>query len=199
MLGDIGLTGVAGTVLYGGPHCFDQPDVYPWLVDEAEWVRRCIDYGIPVLGFCLGAQIVAGSLGARVGPPAHGYHEFGYYPLRTVDDPERIVPDGLHVTQAHYHEFEVPQGARRLSRSDLFENQAFQYGDRTYGFQFHAEITYASFRRWQDADWAAEVHEGRPGTQTRAEQDRLAAEHDATQDAWFNGFLKRVFETQAVE
>ena len=193
-LKDIDHRAVAGTVIYGGPHCFDEPDVYPWLLDEADWALRCIDAGKPVLGFCLGAQVLAGALGADVGAPDHGFHEFGYYPVRSVGK-DNVIPDGLVVTQAHFHGFRIPVGAEPLASSELFENQAFRYGGQAFGFQFHAEIDYAGFRRWQDADWA-DGYYGKPGAQNRAEQDRLAAAHDAAQDAWFTAFLAGVFETR---
>lgn len=181
---------IAGTVLYGGAHCVDEPDVYPWLAEEAAWVRRCVAAGRPVLGICLGGQVVADALGARVGPGTSGLHEFGYYPL-TAEPDQSEIPDGLVVTQAHFHEFQLPDGARRLAASQAFPNQAFRYGECTYGLQFHPEQTVEGFRRWQDADWAPY---GQPGVQDRAEQDALAAaEHDARQARWFHDFLARLF------
>ena len=183
---------IAGTVLYGGPHCVDEPDAYPWLADEAAWVKRCISAEKPVLGFCLGGQVIADALGAAVGAGTSGLYEFGYYPLIAATGQD-VIPDGLVVTQAHFHEFQIPEGAVRLAGSEGFPNQAFRFGKRTFAFQFHPEQTIESFRRWQGADWA---HYDKPGAQDRAEQDRLAARHDDRQAAWFHEFLARLFLPQ---
>ncbi len=78
----------------------------------------------------------------------------------------------------------------RLAESDLYPNQAFRWGARAYGVQFHPEVTIEGFRRWQNADWAAY---GQPGAQTREEQDALMLAHDAAQAEWFYGFLESLF------
>ena len=77
-----------------------------------------------------------------------------------------------------------------VASSALFAHQAFQYGATTFGFQFHAEVTPAGFRRWQQSDWA---YYGKPGAQTRAQQDAAMARHDPAQHQWFMGFLDRLF------
>ncbi len=181
---------VAGTVLYGGGQSVTVTDIHPFLKHEARWVERCAAKAIPTLGLCLGGQIVAHALGAPVGPGPGGIHEFGYYPIFPTEAGRSFVPAGLHVVQAHYHEFAVPEGAVLLARSELYRHQAFRHGETTYGLQFHPECTRQGFRRWQAADWAPW---NQPGAQTRDEQDALAAEHDAAQDAWFRDFLGRLF------
>jgi GMP synthase (glutamine-hydrolysing) len=177
---------VVATVLYGGGDAVDDLDAAPWLVDEARWVRRCLDRPIPVLGFCLGAQVMALALGATSGPYPEPVHEFGYYEVRPTVAGRAVLPESLHVCQAHFHTFELPVGAVLLASSAAYPHQAFRWGDRAYAFQFHPEITAAGFRQWQDAPWAPY---GQRGAQTRAEQDRLAAAHDGAQEAWLLGFL----------
>ena len=145
---------------------------------------------VPLLGICQGAQQIARVMGAEVGPPASGLHEFGYYPVSPTPEGQDLLPDTLYMTQAHFHTFAIPEGAVHLATSPLYPNQAFRIGDRTYGFQFHPECTIEGFRRWQSTPWAAY---GKPGAQTKAEQDRLMAEHDAAQAEWFYGFLARLF------
>ena len=122
----------------------------------------------------------------RAGEP----HEFGYYPVRPTKAGKALFPSELHVCQSHFHEFAIPDGAELLASSDAFANQALRYGARTYALQFHAEVTRAGFARWQDRPWAPG---GKPGVQTREEQDRLGAQHDAAQHDWFMGFLDRLF------
>ena len=130
------------------------------------------------------------TLGAEVGPLESGVHEFGYYEIRPTDEGEDFLPRPMRFTQAHFHTFAIPDGAVHLAGSDSFPNQAFRYGERVYGLQFHPEVTIEGFRRWQNDTWAAF---GEPGAQTREEQDRLMLEHDAAQAEWFYGFLESLF------
>jgi GMP synthase (glutamine-hydrolysing) len=181
---------LAGTVIYGGGQSLTETAKHPFLKHEARWAERCMARSIPTLGLCLGGQIIAHSLGAAVGPGPDGTHEFGYYPLFPTEAGRCFLPDGLHVAQAHSHEFALPAGAVLLARSELYHHQAFRYGETTYGFQFHPECTRRGFRRWQDADWAPW---DQPGVQSRERQDALAAEHDDVQDAWFRDFLGKLF------
>lgn len=183
-----------GVLIYGGGQGLDQIDRYPFLLKEVAYAGDCIREGVPLLGFCLGGQIIAHSLGASVGPTEPEVHEFGYYEIRPTQAGGDFLPEPLVVTQAHYHTFQIPEGAVRLASSEAYPNQAFRYGASTYALQFHPEITIPCFRRWQDADWAAY---GKPGAQDRDQQDRLAALHDAKQDAWFRGFLDRLFPPAA--
>lgn len=181
---------VAGTVIYGGPFNAYDHATHPFLKAEEDWIRACMDRGLPVLGICQGAQQIAHLLGARVGPIQGEPHEFGYYRVDPTPEGADFLPGPLHMCQAHFHMFDIPPGATRLAGSDLFPNQAFRFGARVYGLQFHPEVTIEGFRRWQNAPWAAW---GRPGAQTRGEQTALMHAHDAAQADWFMGFLSRLF------
>lgn len=181
---------VAASVIYGGPFNVFEEDRHPFLHEEARWIERCMADAVPLLGICQGAQQIARVLGARVGPKPGEPHEFGYYEIAATPEGRTVLPERLVVAQAHFHGFDIPQDAVRLASSDLFENQAFRYGENVFAVQFHPEVTAQGFRRWQDAPWAAY---GRPGAQTRDEQDRLMAAHDAAQHHWFMGFLDRLF------
>lgn len=182
---------VAGVVVHGGPFAVYAEDEFPFLVDEHRLIREALDAGTPLLGICQGAQSMARVLGAEVGPPDHGLHEFGYYEVRPTAAglADGFLPGPLVVAQAHYHQFGIPDGAVRLAESDAYPNQAFRWGDSAWGLQFHAEVTPELFRRWQDESWASD---DAPGAQPRAEQDRLMALHDDAQAAWYADFLARV-------
>lgn len=181
---------VHGAVVYGGRFEAYETGKYPFLKDEARWIEACMKRNIPLLGICQGAQQIAHVLGAPVGPPPGGQHEFGYYPVHATEAGKPILPASIHVAQSHFHTFGIPHGAERLASSDLFDNQAFRYGDNTYAFQFHAEVAPQGFRRWQERPGAPY---GELGAQPRAEQDRLMLVHDAVQAEWFFGFLGRLF------
>jgi GMP synthase (glutamine-hydrolysing) len=192
-LGDVD-SSVAASVVYGGSFSVFEEDKHPFLRDENRWIEQCTNKGVPLLGICQGAQSIARVLGARVGPKAGEPHEFGYYEITATEAGRAFLPDRLTVCQSHYHGFQLPAGAELLASSSLFPHQAFRYGATTFGFQFHAEVTPAGFRRWQQSDWA---FYGKPGAQTRAQQDAAMARHDAQQHQWFMGFLDRLFGAAA--
>lgn len=181
---------VAGSVVYGGPFNVFEEDKHPFLHDEADWIRACMAQNIPLLGICQGAQQIAHVLGAKVGPYDTEVHEFGYYPISPTPEGRDFLPDTIPMTEAHFHTFAIPEGAVHLATSPLYPNQAFRVGQCTYGFQFHPEVTIEGFRRWQSNAWAAF---GKPGAQTREEQDALMLANDAKQAEWFYGFLAKLF------
>lgn len=184
---------VAGTIVFGGKYCISDIEKYPFMQDEIRWLETCMKADVPVLGACQGAQMIAHILGAPVGPKPGAGYEFGYYPVTPTNEGCGFMPDdGLHLTQAHFHEFQIPQGAVHLARSNLFENQAFCYGEKVYGFQFHAEATRRQFTRWQNGSWGQEMFE-QPGAQTRPQQDKLAQLHDGDMDIWFRQFIDKLF------
>jgi GMP synthase (glutamine-hydrolysing) len=181
---------IAGTVIYGGKYNVFDTDLHPFLNEEYRWIDACLKADVPMLGICQGAQQIAFHLGAPVGPAEGEPHEFGYYEVLPEEGADGFMAGPLVVGQAHFHAFGIPEGAERLATSALFPNQAFRYGQKVYAVQFHPEVTIEGFRRWQAATWAAY---GKPGAQTREEQDRLMYAHDAKQAEWFYGFLGRLF------
>ncbi|MBS3648325.1 glutamine amidotransferase [Pseudaminobacter sp. 19-2017] len=181
---------LAGTVVYGGKYNVFDIDLHPFLLEEYRWIEACLKADVPLLGICQGAQQIAYHLGAKVGPGPGTPHEFGYYTIYPDERATDFLLSPLVVTQSHFHMFGIPEGAQRLASSDLFPNQAFRYGEKVYGLQFHAEVTIEGFRRWQSA---SSGYYGKPGAQSREEQDRLMIVHDATQAEWFYAFLAKLF------
>ena len=184
---------LAGSVIYGGTQDVDEMEQYPFLHDEIAWIRHCHARAIPMLGICLGAQLIAHALGAKVAPMAHGKCEFGYYRITPTAEGKGWMPQPMHVTQAHFYEFELPPGATLLARGEGCANQAFRCGQTTFAVQFHPEVTTEIFQRWQNAEWAEQIFFGARGAQTREWQTALATQHDATQHDWFVGFLDQLF------
>lgn len=177
-------------VVYGGAQNIDEADTYPFLKDEFRFIEDCLRREKPFLGLCLGAQCLAHVLGAKVGPLVPEIHEFGFYPIQGEKTGQDVVPERLHVVQAHFHGWEMPAGAERLASGETFPNQGMRYGKNAFGFQFHPEVTPSMFKRWQNSDWAPH---GKPGVQDRAQQDRSLAEHEPRMAQWFDDFLGHFF------
>ena len=132
-------------VVMGGPMSVNDETALPWLVAEKRYVRQVIECGTPVLGVCLGAQLIASALGARVYP--NRVKEIGWLPVAAppvAGDGVFPLPSAIEVFHWHGETFDLPQGAVRLASSEGCANQAFQLGDRVVGLQFHLETTPAS-------------------------------------------------------
>jgi GMP synthase (glutamine-hydrolysing) len=138
------IRGVGGVIVLGGPMAVYESDRYPFLQTETAFVEKMIAAGRPALGVCLGAQLIAQILGARVFPGDH--REVGWAPIEITpdgqDDPLLVgVADSLTVFHLHGDTYELPPDATHLARSPRYEQQAFRWGDTVYGFQFHLEFT----------------------------------------------------------
>ena len=114
---------------------------HSWLAPEKEFIRQAIRLGQPVIGICLGAQLIASALGSRVYPGRHT--EIGWFPVEAVDTDGDVfrLPSGVPVFHWHRETFDLPAGAVRLAGSEACENQAFQIGRNIVGLQFHLETT----------------------------------------------------------
>ena len=128
-------------IAMGGPMSVNDEREHPWLASEKEFIRQSIGLGLPVIGICLGAQLIANALGARVYPGRHT--EIGWFPVEAVDTDGDVfrLPSGLPVFHWHGETFDLPAGAVRLAGSEACENQAFQIGRNIVGLQFHLETT----------------------------------------------------------
>jgi len=180
----------AGVVITGGAANVDEMDQYPYLRDESQWIEQGLKQDIPILGLCLGAQLLAHVLGASVAPHKEGVQEFGLYPVESINPELGFVPDHFFAVHFHSRGFEIPKGAEALAAGDIFPNQAFRYGPKVLGTQFHPECTLAILRRWQALE-VAPWH--KPGVQAREEQDRLAAKHLDNTQHWFEQLLGDFF------
>ncbi len=128
-------------VAMGGPMSVNDEWFHEWLAGEKHFLAECVAADRAVVGICLGAQLIASALGAKVVPNEH--REIGWFDVEAVPAREGSVPFPECTRVFHWHgeTFELPPGAQQLARSEACENQAFQIGERVVGLQFHLETT----------------------------------------------------------
>jgi GMP synthase (glutamine-hydrolysing) len=138
-------------VLLGGPMNVYEEGRYPFLKEEDLFIKEAIQRGKFVLGICLGAQLIAKALWARViKSPAReiGWYDVSLTRIGAVDPLFSHLPKTFSVFQWHEDTFEIPHGATLIATSPLVPYQAFRYGDNAYGLQFHLEVTGEMIREW---------------------------------------------------
>ena len=128
-------------IAMGGPMSVNDEVSLPWLKDEKRFILQAVQAGRPVVGICLGAQLIAGALGARVYPAP--CKEIGWFPIESTSDAAGLFrfPKTVPVFHWHGETFDLPPGSTKLARSAGCENQAFQVGSNVIGLQFHLETT----------------------------------------------------------
>jgi GMP synthase (glutamine-hydrolysing) len=142
-------------VLLGGPMNVYEENRYPFLKKEDLFIKESIQRGRNLLGICLGAQLIAKALGARVIKAP--VKEIGWYDASLTEDGSKTplfsqFPATFSVFQWHEDTFEIPHLGKLMATATSVPNQAFCYGRNTYGLQFHLEVTEAMIREWLEAD-----------------------------------------------
>jgi GMP synthase (glutamine-hydrolysing) len=143
--------GFDAIVAMGGPMSVNDEDALPWLRDEKELIAAAVRAGTPFFGACLGVQLLASALGSKVYPGAEP--EIGLLPVQLTEaarsDPVFAgLPEDLLTFQWHADTFDLPAGATLLAGSPAYANQAFRFGERAYGVQFHLEVSPEMAREW---------------------------------------------------
>lgn len=182
-------TGYAGVIVFGGRWSANDCASEAWIPRELRFIDSCLEAGVPFFGVCLGAQLLARTLGARVGPHAEGVSEIGFHRVDPVPGAEDFLDAPLTVMQWHSEGFDTPPGCTRAATSEHFPDQAFACGPRTVGVQFHPEVNPDVLAIWQERN-----RRRKPGDLTDAERLRMRAdalEHDAAVTAWLDDFLAR--------
>ncbi|PVV07411.1 MAG: amidotransferase [gamma proteobacterium symbiont of Ctena orbiculata] len=176
-------------VIMGGPMSVNDTPDYPWLVKEKAFIKSVIDSGKPVLGICLGAQLIASSLGADI--YSNSVKEIGWFPIQAVRSDNKALfqfPEEAVVFHWHGETFDLPSGATQIAANKVCRNQAFQIGANVIGLQFHLETTPASAQAIVE-HCAAELVDGET---IQIETEILAASPALYHS--INGLMERVLE-----
>jgi GMP synthase-like glutamine amidotransferase/predicted Fe-Mo cluster-binding NifX family protein len=177
-------------IIMGGAMNVYEDDIYPWLGAEKAFIKKAAEAGKTILGLCLGAQLLAVVLGGEVTPNAE--KEIGWFPVTlspaALGLPHfSLLPEKPLVFQWHGDTFSVlPPGAQILARGDVCKNQAFMYGKKIFGFQFHWENTAATIREFIAAG-GEELALG--GNYVRRPEQMLVPEYIQQSNAWMRAFL----------
>ena len=178
-------------ITLGGPvGAYERAD-YPWIDDEAALLRRHLNAGRPLLAICLGAQILAQALGARV---QAGTKEIGWAPIELTDEGRSSIlgqNGGQNIPVLHWHgdTFDLPKGAKRLASTAQCENQAFSIGS-ALAVQFHPEVRARDFERWLICNTGQIADMPDHSVQSLREQARLHADAAALiGQGWFRQWL----------
>ena len=183
----------AAAVIFGGPQSANDDDEI--VRAEIDWIGMVLKEKKPFLGICLGAQMLAKQLGARVYKHPDGHAEVGYYPIRATTAGRQICrewPD--HVYQWHREGFDLPRGSVLLAEGDSFPVQAFSYADRAFALQFHMDVTHATMCRW-----TTRGHERMmlPNAKPREAHFEGRLLHDDACRIWLAAFLERWLKPSA--
>lgn len=149
------MNGYDGLIALGGPMSVYEEDIYPFIKDELLLIKSALKKDIPILGICLGAQLLSKAAGANVYKGKK--KEIGWYDIKLTDEGRRDrlflgLPDEFTVFQWHGDTFDIPEKSRRLASSELFPNQIIKAGKNAYGLQFHLEVTEEMIREWIDVN-----------------------------------------------
>ena len=145
------LENYGAVLVFGGSMHADQDEQHPWLVEENSFIQGLLDRRVPMLGVCLGIQLLAKAEGAAVYPLAGG-PEIGWFPIELTeaadDDPLfSRLPVRFDAFGWHYYTYDLPERAEELARSARC-NQAFRLGEAAWGVQFHPEVTLEIVSSW---------------------------------------------------
>lgn len=172
--------------IFGGPMSANDDHTLPFIRTELNWIPTALNAGKPLLGICLGAQLLARVLGATVAPHSADMTEIGYFPIVPTPSGQEYFNGPLNIYHWNREGFELPQGSVLLAAGATFSQQAFRYNETAYGLQFHPEVTGAMVDKWTTLG-AEQLT--LPGAQSRDEQLQRHIFNDQAVEDWLKGFV----------
>ncbi|VXD25513.1 Glutamine amidotransferase [Planktothrix serta PCC 8927] len=173
-------------IVFGGPMSANDENTLPYIRTELNWIPLVLESKKPYLGICLGAQLLAKVLGAKVSVHPQEIREIGYFPITPTLEGQDYFNSLEYVYQWHQEGFELPSGAVLLARGKTFPNQAFRYGKTAYGLQFHPEITGELIQRWSESGIEQLTL---PGSQSITEQFHKHRLYGTPVKKWLKTFI----------
>ncbi|HAN75495.1 MAG TPA: glutamine amidotransferase [Planktothrix sp. UBA8407] len=173
-------------IVFGGPMSVNDENILPHIRTELNWIPLVLDSKKPYLGICLGAQLLAKVLGAKVSVHPQEIQEIGYFPITPTIEGKDYFHSLEYVYHWHKEGFELPSGAVLLARGKTFNNQAFRYGKTAYGLQFHPEMTGELMQRWIERGMEQLTL---PGSQSIIEQLRRHRLYGIQGEKWLRTFI----------
>jgi len=185
-------SGLTGIVILGGPMNVYEEEQYPWLTDEDGFIRRALQMDIPMLGICLGSQLIAKALGAKVRKAP--VKELGWQKIALTDEGRhdplfRGVEAQPEIFQWHEDTFAIPAGAVHLASSKDCPNQAYRFGRDVYGLQFHVEVNEELIASWIEKYFSVAVAADHPqGKEMLATHRQIQKKFNAQADTIYQNF-----------
>tara|TARA_R110002110_G_scaffold30654_2_gene108410 strand:- start:177 stop:893 length:717 start_codon:yes stop_codon:yes gene_type:complete len=187
------LSPYAAVIMLGGPMCALDCHI-PAIRHELDWMPRMLEAGKPFLGICLGAQMLARVLGGRVWPHPEGRVEIGYAPIRPTQAGREFFEGPMKMFQWHRDGFDLPRCVELLATNEHFPSQAFRYGRKAFGVQFHPEVTPEIMERWS-LGGGHMLH--MPGAQSREDQLIDYPICDPIMERWTTRFFDHLLDGPA--
>lgn len=187
-------------VVLGGPMNVYEIDLHPWLIPETGAIRAALLAGKPVLGLCLGAQLMSVALGGAVTRNAH--REIGWWPVEKIPEAggHRAAigfPDRFTTFHWHGDTFSIPPGAVALFRSEGCAHQGFAWGERAVGLQFHPEITAEAIATWIAESQAEGGGDLKPGPYVQSPEAMARdATHVAANNRWMEALCGKLMSVR---
>lgn len=189
-------------IVCGGSMGVYQADIFPYLKNEIKYIEARLKHDLPLVGICLGSQLMAKALGADVYPGKQG-QEIGWYPLTLSEEgknsPVRhLAGDKTPMLHWHGDTYDFPEGATLLASSDKYRIQAYEYGGNAIGLQCHPEVTAESLECWLASGGfsAIEKHSGMNVNEFRAVTQENARTLQAQSALFLNEWLDKVMPQQ---
>ena len=177
-------------ISFGGSMSVNNSETLPFIRTELDWIPTVLESEKPFLGICLGAQLLARVLGAKVATHPQGTAEIGYHPIIPTEAGSRYFESSLSFYHWNSEGFELPSDAVKLASGEMFENQAFRYGQNAYGVQFHPEISSSVLEEWvATTDLETEEKLSLPGAQSWDEQMKNHLQYAPVVENWLDAFL----------